>query len=202
MAGDFKEAIAALEARLADAERKANGLRLAINALCEENGEDPRYPDGGGAPLNHHSSKDAGSGGGVTLAQIRSDSFTGKKLQTAVREYLDMRAATAGMERTAKPRDMLDALKRGGFEFATRDDEVSLQVIRSMLRKRTAFFRKVGATGAYGLAAWYPERAKAPPAKGANGSANDADGDLSDDGADDDAGEASAKRPHKHRAAG
>ena len=47
------------------------------------------------------------------------------------------------------------ALKRGGLQFETSDDEIALQSVRATLRKRNTVFHKLP-TGAYGLRDWYP----------------------------------------------
>ena len=45
MANELGPAIAALEKRLDETNRKANSLRQAINALYEEAGMSPKYAD-------------------------------------------------------------------------------------------------------------------------------------------------------------
>src|SRR5882672_5478636 len=77
-------AIETLERRLAEVVRKANALVDVINDLRREDGLPPRPPFGGG---------NGGGGGNETntgvaapLAQIKPDTFYGKKMQTAVRE--------------------------------------------------------------------------------------------------------------------
>ncbi len=141
MTNEYVKAIEGLEKTIADLERQANELRSAVNILCKQAGISPRYPDG------------PPTGGGQVLTQIKPDTFYGKKQQTAVREYLEMRKGRG--EGPAKPREIFDALKQGGFEFEANSDAVALVSLRALLRKRTETFHKVGETGAYGLTSWY-----------------------------------------------
>jgi hypothetical protein len=151
-------AIETLEKRLMDLERKGNALVEVINDLRAEDGLPPRSPWGSGSGISSSSSKP-----GETVSTIRSDTFYGKKLQTAMREYLEMRARqNLG---PAKPREIYDAITAGGFQFETQDETVALVGMRAMLRKRTAFFHKLP-NSTYGLTAWYPG-AKKPKASAA-----------------------------------
>ncbi len=157
---DFATAIAALERRLADHERKGNELRAMINFLCEEAGEPPKYAS---AEIAGSGSVAAAAG---VLTQIKRDSFYGKKQMTAIREYLEMRRAQG--DGPATPQEILEALKAGGYKFEAKSDDIALVVLRALLRKATNVFHKLPGTRAYGLMAWYP---------GAKPS--DADGDRS-----------------------
>ena len=94
------------------------------------------------------------SGGPSGKTTIKSDAFTGKKLGSAVREYLEMRER-AGIERTATTRDIFDALKEGGYVSGAKDDETGMVVLRTMLRKNTTVFAKLP-NNRIGLRAWYP----------------------------------------------
>ncbi len=146
----FQPAIDELEKELADVERQRNALLSTINVLRSKAGLPPR-PDGGGA--GGDSGPPSPSGGGQP--QIRHDSFFGKKMGTAAKEYLEMRADAAGGTNPAKPREMFDALKLGGFVFETKDDAVAIISLRNMLRKNTQMFQKLP-NGTYGLRVWYP----------------------------------------------
>jgi len=142
MADEMGPAIAALERRLTEAERKVNELKSAINVLCAEAGMQPRYPDGGGG------------GGTQAVTSIQSDTFYGQPQQKAVRTYLEMRKAQG--QGPATPREIFDALKAGGFDFRAKNDEIAMVGLRALLRKRTEVFHKLPNTGSYGLMAWYP----------------------------------------------
>jgi len=139
-------AIAALERRLADIERKGNEIRRAINLLNEESGQQPKYPDVDNAM--------GGQAGSTVLTQIKRDSFYGKKQMTAMREYLEMRRAQG--DGPATPQEILDALKAGGYKFEAKSDDIALVGLRALLRKATNVFHKLPGTRAYGLLAWYP----------------------------------------------
>jgi hypothetical protein len=146
---NLNSAIAALENRLAEHERKVSELRNAINLLCEEAGQPQKYLEvaAGGS----------GNSGGSSpmLTQIKRDSFYGKKQMTAVREYLEMRRAQGNGPAT--PREIYDAMKAGGYTFGTKSDHIALVTLRALLRKATTVFHKLPGTGTYGLSAWYPD---------------------------------------------
>ncbi len=156
---DLSAAIAALERRLIDHDRKGNEIRRAINILYEEGGQKPKYPDVD-TPAGTQDS------GGV-LTQIKRDSFYGKKQMTAAREYLEMRR-TQG-DGPATPQEILEALKAGGYKFEAKSDDIALVGLRALLRKATNVFHKLPGTRAYGLLSWYPN---------AKASDNDDDGEL------------------------
>jgi hypothetical protein len=164
-------AINLLEADLLETERKANGLRATVNMLREKAGLPP-LPEG---PMGGD-----GGGGGGGITEIKPDTFYGKRLQGAVREYLEMRK-TKGMG-PAKPREIYDAVVAGGYQFETSSDEVALVGLRAMLRKRSQYFHKLP-NGTYGLTAWYPH---AKAAKAAKPGAMDDDDDTIDATEDDD----------------
>jgi hypothetical protein len=155
-------AIEQLEKRLADHERKANALIEIINDLRAEDGLQPLPPFGGGGGGTHAES------GGTT--QIKPDSFYGKKLQTAVREFLEMRHAVARGTNPATPKEIYEAIVKGGYQFEAKNADVAMVGLRALLRKRTAFFHKLP-NGTYGLTSWYPD------AKKPKGAATEDDGD-------------------------
>jgi hypothetical protein len=154
MSNPFQPAIDELEKDLVDIERQRNALTSTINVLRAKAGLPPR-PDGGGG----------GSGGESitsTPMSLRHDTFFGKRMGTAARQYLEMRHAADGGTSPATPREIFDALKTGGFVFETKDDAVAIISLRNMLRKNTIMFQKLP-NGTYGLASWYPN-AKKPKA--------------------------------------
>jgi hypothetical protein len=176
-ASAFQPAIDALEKDYADLERQANGLLQSINLLREKAGLPPRP---GSWQAGHAATASASTAGGSV--QLHSDSFTGKKLGSAAREYLEMRKRSGG-DAPATSREIFDALKTGGFVSGAKDDQTALVVLRTMLRKNTTTFAKLQ-NGKYGLRSWYPNL-KAPKA-----------GDSDDEPDNDDEKEtASAPRP-------
>jgi hypothetical protein len=177
-ANELNSAIAILESRLAESERKATELKSLINRLYEEAGQPQKYPD--------VAAGNAGGSGSV-LTQIKRDSFYGKKQMTAIREYLEMRRAQGNGPGT--PREIFDALKAGGYAFATKSDHVALVGLRAVLRKGTTVFHKLPGTGTYGLMVWYPDAKKTD--------------DGGEDGAPARKGSKSKARPKaKHKAPG
>jgi hypothetical protein len=169
----FQPAIDALEKDLADLERQANGLVDSINLLRAKAGLPPR--PGGWKP---HAPTGAAPSAAVNV-KLHSDSFTGKKLGSAVREYLEMRKRS-GSDAPATSREIFDALKQGGFVSGAKDDQTALVVLRTMLRKSTVTYVKLQ-NGKYGLRAWYPNL-KAPK-EAASGEA------ASEDATDQDSGD-------------
>lgn len=150
-ASTFLPAIDALEKDLEDLERQANGLLTSINLLRSKAGLPPR--PGGWSAQGEGSSPAPSRGAGGTIS-LHSDTFTGKKLGSAVRQFLEMRKA-AGVDAPATSREIFDALKEGGFQSGAKDDATALVVLRTMLRKNTTMFAKLS-NGKYGLRVWYP----------------------------------------------
>lgn len=148
-ANPYQPAITALEQDYEEGERKQAALLGTINTLREKAGMPPRQRATGPA-----------AAGASSISEIRSDTFYGKKMQTAAREYLEMRKAKdLG---PATPREIFDALKEGGYQFGASSDDVAIIGLRAMLRKRTQFFHKLP-NGVYGLTAWYPHAKPAKP---------------------------------------
>ena len=122
-----------------------DALIHALNVLRAEVGMPPYTP----------SSASGGEPGRTASLKIKPDVFFNKRQHTAIREYLKMRQAH-GLG-PATPREIYEALKKGGFQYEARDDQVALVGLRALLRRRTNAFIKVGDTGAYGLVSWYPD---------------------------------------------
>lgn len=150
MVSALQPAIDVLENDLADLERQANGLLTSINVLRARAGLPPRSPGGGWSPGGSERSGAANA----TPIKLHSDTFTGKKLGSAVRQYLEMRKAS-GTDAPATAREIFDALKHGGFVSGAKDDTTAMVVLRTMLRKNTTVFAKLS-NSKYGLRAWYP----------------------------------------------
>lgn len=174
MSSELLPAITLLEQEYEEMERNANALLGTINVLRSRAGM-PAKRAGSATPS-------ASTSGAIT--QIKPDTFYGKRMQTAVREYLEMRKAQ-GLG-PAKPREIYEAITAGGFQFGTSSVDVALVGLRAMLRKRTQFFHKLP-NGTYGMTAWYPHAkpAKASATAGAPVADEDAD-DLTDEVEGDD----------------
>jgi len=163
----LQPAIEMLEGDLADLERQVNGLLTSINLLRQRAGLPPRL-----GPSFTSDTKARETAGGVI--KLHSDTFTGKKLASAVREFLDMRK-NAGLDAPATSREIFSALKEGGFASGAKDDSTALVVLRTMLRKNTTTFQKLS-NGKYGLRAWYgPVRQPKTPAHASVDEAPDAE---------------------------
>jgi hypothetical protein len=152
----YQLAIEELEKELEEIARNATALRSTINLLRSK----------ANLPALSESSTVTGVSDGPTSAsgtfgQIRPDTFYGKKMGTAAREYLEMRRArNAG---PAKPKEIYSAMVQGGFQFDTKDETVAMVSLRAMLRKNTVMFHKLP-NGSYGLKSWYPNAKQAKTA--------------------------------------
>lgn len=166
MTSELNPAIKLLETKLREREQSVAELRSMVNFLRKEAGMQP-LPEG--------TTTDAG-GATSAISQIRPDTFYGKKLQTAVREYLEMRKAQ-GLG-PAKPREIYDAIVGGGFQFDAQTADIALVGLRAMMRKRTQFFHKLP-NGTYGLTTWYPH-AKAQRVTAVGAVTSDEDDDVSE----------------------
>ena len=155
----FAPAIAALQAELAELDRKSRELKGTINVLCKHGGQPELY-----ANL-------ATETGAATVAGIKADTFYGKTIATAAREYLEMRKATnLG---PATPREIYEALIEGGYQFEAKSKDIAMVGLRSNLRKNSKTFHRLP-NGQYGLLSWYPNAKAAKPSAAANGE-DDAD---------------------------
>ncbi len=141
---EFSRVIALLETRYVEAQKLADEKLAALNAVRQEAGLPPRAVGTEGATCE----------GAPVLTQIKRDTFYGKKQMTAIREYLTMRRAQG--DGPATPREVLDALKAGGYRFETKSDDIALVGVRALLRKANNVFHKLPGTGSYGLLEWYP----------------------------------------------
>lgn len=148
----FQPAIDALEEDLVEAERHVNALLSAVNVLRAKAGLPPRTPSDGGGGASQQGQPSSPESSAV-LTQIKHDTFFGKRMGTAAREFLEMRKAQG--QGPAKAREIFDALTAGGFQFNTKDDATSLVSLRNTISKNSAMFVKLP-NGMFGLKAWYP----------------------------------------------
>lgn len=157
----IEPAIAALQQQLTEQERKVSETKMLINRLCEVAGLPPAYADVGGTS-------------GPSIATLRGDTFYGKVMTTAAREYLQMRKAASLGPTTV--RDIYENLKKGGYPFETEDANNAMTGIRQVLRKNSAIFHRLP-NGEWGLLAWYERIKQQKQAK----AAADAEIDEEDD---------------------
>jgi hypothetical protein len=146
MRDEFRPAIEALQKDLVDLEKKVSDTKATINRLCELAGASPIYEDV------------TGGNESASVTSIRGDTFYGKSISTAAREYLEMRrVARLG---PAPPREIYLNLLKGGLQFDTENETNAVAGVRATMRKNSAIFHRLP-NGTYGLLAWYPG-AKAP----------------------------------------
>lgn len=102
----------------------------------------------------------AGRGGGIsgtdTPTAIRSDTFFGMKAPEAIRRYLAM------VKAPKSPAEIAEALKRGGYTTTSTDLPNTLRT--ALRRMEDEDVVQVGSD--WGLADWYPGRARTKKAKG------------------------------------
>lgn len=146
MRPEIQATIETLQREIAELERQIVETKQVINRLCRSGGEDPIYPD---AALT-------AAGASMTIV---GDSFYGKSMITAAREFLEMKKATTGSG-PASPRQVYEALVKGGYKFETKDETNAIISVRSTLRKNSSVFHRLP-NAEYGLLSWYPN-AKVP----------------------------------------
>jgi hypothetical protein len=150
----FAPAIAALQAELAELDRKSRELKGTINVLCKHAGQPELYQNIGA------------EAGTATVAGIKADTFYGKTIATAAREYLEMRkASNLG---PATPREIYEALVEGGYQFEAKSKDIAMVGLRSNLRKNSKTFHRLP-NGQYGLLSWYPNAKAAKASAAGNG---------------------------------
>jgi hypothetical protein len=146
MADPTEEFLAQLVRDVEELTSKADQKKQLINQICADRGIAPRYADAGGG--THAVSLGVGS--------IRRDQFHGRKMATAIREYLQLRGPSdRGGLGAAAVNEIYAALMEGGFTFDTKNDLNAKRGLRDALAKNTAAFHRVG--DAYGLIEWYPK---------------------------------------------
>lgn len=130
--------------KLSEQEAAVVSTKKFINQLCEFGGVPPLYAN----------VEPASNGSG--LGSIRADTFYGKSVTTAAREYLEMRRGS-GLG-AASHTDIIDALKTGGFDFTSisADETVAQRGVAITLAKNSSIFHKLP-NGNWGLLIWYPE---------------------------------------------
>lgn len=163
MENAFAPAIAALQAELAQLERKSRELKGTINVLCKHAGQPEIYAN------------IEAEAGAATVAGIKADTFYGKTIATAAREYLDMRkASNLG---PATPREIYETLVEGGFVFEAKSKDIAMVSLRNNLRKNSKTFHRLP-NGQYGMLSWYPNAKAAKPSASGNGDEEDSEEEI------------------------
>jgi len=139
MASEFQAAIDGLLKILAEQEKKVTETKNTINQLCEYSNTPKMFAE-------------TSTSVSASITTIKSDTFYGKTVITATREYLEMRKASNLGPTTI--RDIFDTLKTGGFQFNSKNDTNSMIVLRNAISKASAIFHRLP-NGDYGLVKWY-----------------------------------------------
>lgn len=161
----FTEALSALYERLDELIEQERTLKRTINDLSVIDGMDMPFPDVDTVRLT-------GARG------IRSDQFFGKSLNGAVKEYLRI------VGRAVPAREILEGLKRGGFEFPAHwAKEHWLKNLSISISKNRNDFVYVKSSDSWGLWDFYPEKKKERDALRAGGlsPSEGAEGEQRDD---------------------
>lgn len=137
----FAPAIKALQSELETLETKAREIKNTINVLCRHAGISELYPN-----VTEMS-------GSASISTIKGDTFYGKTIGTAAREYLEMRRAS-GLG-PSSPKEIYEALIQGGFQFDTKSETNAQISLSNTLRKNSKTFHRLP-SGLYGLLSWYP----------------------------------------------
>ncbi len=139
MSDAFGPALDALRQQLAREEQAVVETKKLINKLSSVAGLDAPFLDMEEATAN-------------SVTAIRSDTFYGKRLHKAVREYLEMRKASG--QGPAETREIYEALCRGGYQFDAADANNAMTGMRSLMRKNSAVFHRLP-NNTWGLTSWY-----------------------------------------------
>lgn len=141
-----KATIAKFQAKLDGIEAQGRKIKIAINGLCDLEGEPPMYPDA--------DSDGPSVGPGASSFPIqRSDQFFGRPMATVAREILAWRATKQLGAMSLD--DLFSAMVQGGFDFEGKDESTKKRGLASNLGKNPVFAR-VPSSGHIGLAEWYP----------------------------------------------
>lgn len=146
--------------KLAEQEQAVIDSKKFINQLCSFGGLPPMYK------------LDETGPSALGIGAIKSDTFYGKSVTTAVREFLDMRKAS-GLGAAAYG-DIIQALEAGGFDFSTLspDKEIAKRAVTITLGKNSSIFHKLPNNGNWGLLVWYPEAKEKKKQKASESNSN------------------------------
>jgi hypothetical protein len=143
MSADYKKAIDALYIDLNKIEAKGLEIKKTINMLSSLIGQEAPFSD-----LDSDFSLTQSS-------TLKPDQFFGKSVGTAVKEYFNI------FKKASTAEEVLDALKKGGFEFPDNWKESNfLKNLAIYLSRNTTDFVYIKNTNSYGLLDFYPEKKK------------------------------------------
>ena len=140
MSNELQGAINVLVSKVEQKTQELVEMKRMINGLCREADQPVLYTDA-----------DLAVKGSTALPTLDSDEFYGKPPTTAAREYLEMRDKAVSLE------EILDALERGGFDFAVQKwaKDARLKNLGISLGKNSAIFHRLP-SNTWGLTKWYP----------------------------------------------
>jgi hypothetical protein len=139
MADPYQQIINEFLNDLKKAEEIVLHTKGTINALCEKAGKPKMFAD---SELTLSSKPQS----------LRSDQFHGRPLATVVREYLEIRRQLE--QGPATVAEIFDALVEGGYEFNTKNDQISRISLNGSMGKNPIFYKLPNKK--WGLADWYP----------------------------------------------
>lgn len=160
MSNELEGAINVLRQRVEQKAQELAEMKRMVNSLCREAGQPELYSDA-----------DLAVKGSSGLPSLDADQFYGKSPTVAAREYLDLRDKAVPLD------EILEALERGGFDFATQGwtDAARLRNLGISIGKNTAIFHRLP-NDTWGLAKWYPGiKAKKTAAAKENGKSETAE---------------------------
>jgi hypothetical protein len=137
----LKKAIEEMEKKLQEHMNEVAETKKAINLLCRQLGEPPRFED-----VLAESVKGS--------AYIKPDHFFNKPLATAVREYLQLRGNAATVD------EIYEALEKGGFEFVGKSEGIKKRGLQISLSKSRKHFAYLKVSDTFGLWDFYGGRPK------------------------------------------
>jgi hypothetical protein len=135
----LKTAYMVYKQKLEETIDETNNIKKMLNKLAIDMGESPEFTDVEGG----------------TQITVRAGMFYNKPLAKSVREFLELRKRTRGIE-GAHTSEIISALRQGGYVVAGKTDE---ERIRLSILKNTATFSQV-APDHWGLKDWYPQKEK------------------------------------------
>jgi len=154
MSDHLLRTVAEMEAEVAIKEIELLQLKTMINFLCARAGVPGKFEESALAPTAPRES-----------ATIAPDRFHGRKLNTAITDYLSTRKSMNPNAGPAAAEEIHAVLLQGGYTFDQSKKDEQLHSLKTSLGKSSHTFRKLP-NGTYGLSEWYertPKRTKRAP---------------------------------------